>query len=112
MSNEYKDWSNDIQATLSNTTHELKLLPDGWVDTFVPELIKELAHVLGSYVEDFEVLQVKEKYGMLIFYWNWKDRDYTENEQYDLREMTIEIDDIIKRYEKISSLTCVVCGKR
>lgn len=111
MSNEYKDWSNDIQVTIDNTTYELKLLPDGWTDTFVPNLRRELAYALGSYAEDFEVYQIKEKYGVLRLYWGWQDRDYTADEECDLSAISKEIDTIISKYEEISKNTCVVCGK-
>lgn len=111
MSNEYKDWKNDIQVTINNTTYELKLLPDGWANSFVPNLRRELVDALGSYVEDFHVRQIKEKYGIMRFYWCWKDRDYNDDETKDIRELTKEINDIISKYEKISEKTCAICGK-
>ena len=110
MSNEYKDWKNDIQVTINGITYELKLLPDGWVNSFVPNFRRELADTLGPYVEDFEILQIKEKYGIMRCHWCWKDRDYDDDEISDLNELSKEIDNIVNKYEKISAKTCVVCG--
>lgn len=110
MSNEYKDWKNDIIVTLNDKMWEVEFLPDGWVDTFVPELKKELVDVLGSYVDYFEVLQIKEKYGALRMYWRWTDRDYTDAEAKDLNTLYTEIESVIHKYEQISEKTCVVCG--
>lgn len=110
MSNEYKDWSNDIIETLNDKMWETEFLPDGWVDTFVVDLKKELADTLGSYVYDFTVLQIKEKYGALRMYWHWVDRDYTDDEAKDLNTLCSEIEMIISKYEQISEKTCVVCG--
>lgn len=111
MSNEYKDWKNDIQVIINGITYELKLLPDGWVKAFISDLRKELADAIGSYANDFEVFQIKEKYGVMRLYWGWKDRDYTSEEEIDLKNITTEVDEIISKYEKISKNTCVVCGK-
>lgn len=111
MSNEYKDWKNDIQVIINGITYELKLLPDGWVKAFISDLRKELADAIGSYANDFEVFQIKEKYGVMRLYWGWKDRDYTSEEEIDLDDITTEVDEIISKYEKISKNTCVVCGK-
>jgi len=111
MSNEYKDWYNDNLTALNAKMWEVDFLPDGWVDTFIPEMKKELASALGSYVDDFTVFQIKEKYGALRMYWSWADRDYDESEVKDLKELTNEIYDIIRKYESISEKTCVVCGK-
>lgn len=111
MSNEYKDWKNDIRVTMNGITYELKLLPDGWVKAFISDLRKELSDAVGYYVNDFEVFQIKEKYGVMRLYWGWKDRDYTSEEELDLKNITTEVDKIISKYEKISKNTCVVCGK-
>lgn len=111
MSNEWKDWYNDNITALNAKMWEADFLPKGWTDTFIPEMKKELADVLGSYVDDFTVFQIKEKYGALRMYWSWADRDYDENEVKDLKELTKEIQTLISKYEKISEKTCVACGK-
>lgn len=111
MSSEYKDWYNDILTALNAKMWEADFLPDGWVDTFIPKMKKELADILGSYVDDFVVFQIKEKYGTVRMYWSWAARDYDDNEIKDLNELTKEIEDVIRKYEATSANTCVVCGK-
>lgn len=111
MSNEYKDWYNDILTALNAKMWEADFLPEGWTDTFIPEMKKELAIALGSYVDDFTVFQIKEKYGALRIYWSWADREYTDDEAKDLIGLYKEIETIIRKYERISEKTCVVCGK-
>jgi hypothetical protein len=111
MSNEYKDWSNDVMTTLNIKMAEADLLPSGWVNTFVHNLKQELASALGPYVYDFEVLQIKDKNATMRVYWSWADRDYTIDEENDLNILTDEIESIIIKYEHISYKTCVACGK-
>ena len=43
-------------------------------------------------------------------YWFWKDRDYTLDEETDLKEIEEHIYDILNKYISISSKTCVQCG--
>lgn len=111
MGNEYKDWFCDVMTALNAKMWEADFLPEGWTNTFIPKMKQELAGVLGSYVENFEVLRIKEKYGCLRFYWSWSDKDYTTDEEHDLMVLSKEIDAIISKYEDISEKTCVVCGK-
>lgn len=110
MSNEYKDYREDQLRLLLEKMREVRYLYDGWVNAFVPDLIYELCDALGPYVEDFEVYQIKEKYGSLTIYKGWKDREYTEEEFKDIDNITAEINVIIEKYRKISEHTCVQCG--
>ena len=111
MSNEYKDWHNDIVTALNSKMWEADFLPEGWTNTFIPEMKKELANALGSYVYDFVVFQIKDKYGTMRMYWSWADRKYNSTEMIDLTEISEEVDSIIDKYAIISEKTCVVCGK-
>lgn len=111
MSNEYKDWFCDVMTELTTRMRDADFLPEGWTSSFVPLMKKELADALGSYVYDFVVMDVKEKYGMMRAYWAWADRDYDENEERDRNELTNKIEAIISKYEKISEQTCAICGK-
>lgn len=111
MSNEYKDWHNDIVTALNAKMWEADFLPEGWTDTFIPEMKKELANTLGDYVYDFTVFQIKEKYGAMRIYWSWADRKYNSNEVIDLTEISEEVEAIINKYSMISEKTCVICGK-
>lgn len=111
MSSEYKDWYNDNLTALNAKMYEEDLLPDGWTKTFIPKMKEELSKVLGDYVYDFTVFQIKEKYGVMRVYWSWTDRKYTSSELVDLAEISEEVEAIISNYEKISEKTCAVCGK-
>jgi hypothetical protein len=110
MSNEYKDYINDLRAIFDKKMHEVDLLYDGWCNSFVPAMMDEMFAVLGSYVEDFEVYQIKEKYGALTIYKGWQDREYDEEEFKDLDNITAELDVIIEKYRRVSERTCVQCG--
>lgn len=112
MSNEYKDYMNDLRAVFDEKMEEVNDLYDGWKKSFVPQMMDAMFSVLGSYVEDFEVYQIKEKYGSLVIYKGWKDREYTEEEVKDLDDITAELNSIIEKYRKISERTCVKCGDK
>jgi hypothetical protein len=110
MSNEYKDYINDLRVIFNDKMWEVYFLYEGWQKTFVPQMMDELFDVLGSYVEDFEVHQIKEKYGSLTVYWGWKHRDYTDKENNDIKEIDGAVKSIIEKYRTISDHTCVQCG--
>ena len=112
MSNEYKDYRSDLLVDLTVKMHEVVDLYEGWRKAFVPDMIYELCEALGSYVEDFEVYQIKEKFGSLTIYWGWKYRDYTDKENKDRKDIDVEVKNIIDKYRKISYHTCVKCGSR
>lgn len=112
MSNEYKDYMNDIRTSFDEKMSEVNDLYDGWKKAFVSQMMDEMFSTLGNYVEDFEVYQIKEKFGALTIYKGWKDREYTEEEFKDLEELTEEINNIISKYRKISYHTCVKCGNK
>jgi hypothetical protein len=110
MSNEYKDYQRALLVDLTTKMREVGDLYDGWRKTFVPDMIYELYEVLGSYVEDFEVYQIKEKFGSLTIYWGWKYRDCTDEEIADHNKLEDAVNDVIAKYKKISERTCVQCG--
>lgn len=110
MSNEYKDYQNDLRVIFDLKMWETMWLYDGWKNTFIPQMMDELFDVLGPYVEDFMVHQIKEKYGSLTVYWGWKHRDYTDEEHKDIKELDDAVTNIIAKYRKISDHTCVKCG--
>ena len=112
MSNEYKDYFIDSLTVLNPKMWEAEFLPDGWTNTFIPNMKQELASALGSYVDDFTILQIKEKYGAMRMYWRWTTREYSPNEIIILDKISEEIESIISKYVVISENTCVVCGKK
>ena len=81
----------------------------GWRDSFFEHMCDELITVLGDYVNKFEIIQLKEKYGSMRLYWNWKDENIFIEEQ--VQNLTNTITDVISKYEAISYHTCVRCGK-
>ena len=68
-------------------------IPDGWVELY-NQMMEDIA-ALGF--DDFEWLQVKEKFGEM--------RCYTT----ELREE--KLDDVITKYEVMASFVCAKCGK-
>lgn len=110
MSNEYKDYREDRLGLLLTKMHEVGDLYEGWRKAFVTDMIDELCDALGPYVEDFEVYQIKEKFGILRIYWGWKFRDCTDDENKDRKEIGDVVKSIIDKYRKISYRTCVQCG--
>lgn len=87
-------------------------IPIGWEASFFEDMCKELMLVLGDCVNDFEITQLKEKYGEMRLYWGWKDiRDYTPYEQQVHKDLVNRIEAIIDKYTVISSHTCVSCGR-
>lgn len=97
--------------SFEDTIAALDWLPNGWVNSFVPQLKQELLDTLGIYADDFEILQAKEKYGAMRVYWTWKDREYTDNEIKRMNILYDYIEDVISKYEDISMLTCRGCGE-
>lgn len=110
MSNEHKDYQNDLRHIFNDKMREADFLYEGWCNSFVPKMMDEMFDVLGSYVEDFEVYQIKEKFSSLTIYWGWKIRDYTDEEIVDHNNLETVVNNIITKYKKISEHTCVQCG--
>ena len=110
MGNEYKDYTNDLRETFDEKMREADFLYEGWQNAFVPQMMDELFNILGPYVEDFIVHQIKEKFGCLTVYWGWRHRDYTDEENRDRMELDNAVENVISKYKKISERTCVQCG--
>lgn len=83
-------------------------LPEGWFNAFCIEMCDELLAALGDYVDDFIIIQVKEKYAQIRVYWYWRDREHMSEEQV---ELTNTVNEIIRKYSSISYHTCVRCGQ-
>jgi len=78
---------------------EMDAMPVGWRLAFGDDLLNELNEELleNDYVDDYRIVDIKEKWGGLRWYDNW----YSERWN----------DDILSKYEKMSEKTCIVCGK-
>lgn len=117
MSNEFKDWYNDLtdtQKKIYNITKEYPFLtpedenyfydyldleiPKGWYKLFF-QMCGDIKPILEreDLMDKFRFVQVKEKFGEMICYTN----------KYSAKE----IDDIIVKYQYISSRICNNCGK-
>lgn len=85
----YEDWT------------ELDEMPDGWRMAFGEQMCEEIREALlkeggEQALNDYRIIQIKEKYGYLHWY------DANTND---------EIQKIIRKYEDISEMTCIRCGK-
>lgn len=107
MSNEYKDWKSDLRQIFEEKMWETDLLWDGWQKELVPNLKEELFNLLGSYVEQFNVMQIKEKFGELTIYWHF-DRDDMDKDDVDV--LYSQVKNLLKKYTDISRETCIYCG--
>lgn len=120
MSNEYKDWERDkieeekqivaecpflrlrdIDGTI-DTESKFPMMdlevPDGWLRLFFQMCndIKPLLEKEGV-MDDFYFLQVKEKYNELRCYSN--------------DAASLEVEEILQKYEYLSRFICTKCGK-
>jgi hypothetical protein len=111
MSNEYKDWKADLRQIFEEKVRDLDFLYDGWANSFVPQLKDELFELLGSYVEQFVVLQIKEKFGKLTTYWCFDLEGLEDKYVEDVEELYEQIGNLLDKYADISSKTCIVCGE-
>ena len=73
-------------------------MPDGWRVAFGEQLCAELKAALeeAGIVEQYRIVQIKEKYGSL----RWYDRGNTEKGY-----------QVIAKYQEQSERTCICCGK-
>lgn len=77
---------------------ELDAMPGGWRKAFGEQLCEELKAELvrADVLDDYRVVQIKEKFGTLRWYDNGNtDAGYK----------------IISKYEALSARTCICCGK-
>ena len=95
----------------STEEHWFTDLPSGWVNSFGEKMCDELLDALGTYVDDFIIIQTKEKYGSIRLYWRWNDRKYAKTEAEALNQLSYTINCIVHKYEEISYHTCAKCGK-
>lgn len=81
-------------------------LPIGWRKFFGINICKDIKNLFtftnnGSFLYQYRIVQIKEKYGFL----HWYDNGVPS-------EISDKMSDIIKRYEEISKNTCIVCGHK
>lgn len=80
---------------------ELDEMPEGWKIAFGEQLCEELTEELKkyNYLDDYRIVQIKEKFGSLRWYDNYHPKGSKMSE-------------IIVKYELISQHTCIKCGKK
>lgn len=88
-----KDW-NDYNWTWMDD------VPDGWRIAFGEQMCDEIQKALekADFVDKYRIVQVKEKFGGL--------RWYTDGVP-----INSKLDDIARKYERISEEICVECGR-
>jgi hypothetical protein len=80
---------------LTNKDH-LDMAPYGW-----SKLVHNLDHAISLISPNYEIIQVKEKFGMLRYYVDFSSID---------DDASIKISDLITSAEKASINTCINCG--
>ena len=77
-------------------------MPPGWKKAFGIQMCEELRDILieGNYLDEYQVFQVKEKYGRLC----WYDNGVPES-------IWDKYHDWLDKYEDLSKKTCIICGK-
>lgn len=93
-------WTDKLDKDYDYTYTLADCFPEGWRKAFFEEMHEELREELikYNYLDEFRVMQIKEKYGMLRYYVGSTPKDS-------------KIHDIIDKYEYISQFICLDCGK-
>ena len=91
-------WSGKIIEDYDYSFTMLDDMPDGWRTAFGEQMCEEIRDVLVKLgkLNDYRVLQIKEKFGQL----RWYNDSYCK-----------ELEDVIDKYTALSERTCIVCGK-
>lgn len=78
-------------------------IPEGWYKAFGRAMINELNDILvkHNFVDEYRVVQIKEKYGSIRWYSNGIPA-----------EMTDEYYEWLNKYEALSEDTCIKCGEK
>lgn len=95
-------WTDEIAEDYDFSYTLLDDMPTGWRVAFGEKMCAEIQAALEKMkdknaVNQFRVVQIKEKFGQLRFYTNF----YTK-----------EIDEVIDKYTELSGTTCITCGEK
>ena len=95
------EWTQEPIEDYDYEFTNLDELPMGWRKKFGLDMCEELKQILvdGNCLNDYRVLQIKEKYGILRWYDNGIPTSISER-----------YDKWLKKYEDLSEETCIVCG--
>jgi hypothetical protein len=90
-------------------TRMLLRIPDGWgrsIDCGAGwyEMIVKLDHDIAQLAPNYQINQVKEKFGTLRFYWTF------ESSEEDSQAVSDRISELVREVEQRSAVTCEQCG--
>ena len=94
------DWSGEIIEDYDYISTYLDDIPVGWKKAFGEMMCEEIKQELTicNYLDEFRIVQAKEKFGGL--------RIYTNGEPVDCK-----VQQIIDKYSTLSENICIICGK-
>ena len=94
------DWSGEIIEDYDYTSTYLDDIPVGWKIAFGEMMCEEIKQELVrcNYLDEFRIIQAKEKFGQA--------RIYTNGEPIDCI-----VQEIIDKYSVLSENICIICGK-
>lgn len=94
------EWSGEILKNYDYTSTYLDDMPDGWRKAFGEMMCEEIKQELVrcNYLNEYRILQIKEKYGELRWYDNGTPID-------------CKVPEIIDNYSMLSQNICIICGK-
>ena len=91
--------TDEVDKDYNYSYTELDSMPIGWRKAFGIDICNEIKRALEKDIRllsEYRITQIKEKYGTLRWYSNFT---------------TKELSEVIDKYERLSSHTCIVCGK-
>ena len=99
--------NNSVYPWLTEEDSWMEDIPVGWLNSFFEDMCDDLTDILGKHVENFEIVQLKEKYGCMRAYWGWKHKSLSREEANALSQ---RINAVLDKYEEISTTVCARCG--
>ena len=95
-------WTDEVIEDYDYEITELDFMPDGWRKAFGERMCAELQALLeeANYVDEYRIVQIKEKYGTL----RWYDNGVPSS-------ISGRFHAVIRHYEELSAHICISCGK-
>lgn len=96
-------YTHNVPSAYDYTYTKLDSLPYGWKIAFGEQLCSELKEKLvkADYLDKYVILDISGRYGRL----NWEDGGVPDS-------ISIDVNNIIDKYEQLSEETCVKCGDK
>lgn len=93
-------WDKSDKYSMPYAYTELDCMPEGWRKAFGIQMMEELRKDLikHNYLNNFRIVEIKEKYGGLRFYTGSVPKDSN-------------VFEIISKYENLSLHKCMICGR-